>query len=625
MAPAFVSARMIGGISVPCIAPPEWQNVEVMPGYACSFQLLSKRILLQTPAGIASTEGIRQVQQLRDKFLEEFLGPYARFIQVKNYSEVPGLPARDSRKVQADFFLQDFGRCEGMFACGLSPMMRTMIRVGLIVTHSPYPFKLFGHEADALREALLLEGGLSSIDSLPKLEYQFTLEDWKIDLNGLSVEAWVIAPHVFCLKCSGWLRHQHLEFIDALQRRVFHYNCLNLDQYFRIMDLSGLKGSDWKSRSQFRGNMESIFAEFKPPQMSFICDANPLIRTAYQIFAGNRRSSLRFCPSVDKALQMIREQLHPTHESNKSALPVVDDDVQQLAENIGQMSWKEPDPHFPVLPANHRLRPVYEALELVHLDLHSLLETSEADAAQLKQAKSALDSALKARSELLTVANHEIRTPLNGLQGMLELIQQCKLPPEAAEYLETAQQCSSDLADLLTNLLDLSSVEAGRLQLEPSYFSPQLIAMDLEQKHARIIKSHQVDFSVKESGAIDAVVFGDGKRLFQVLDILIQSASKFTARGSISLECSAQLVHDRSELVFRVRDTGVGFKPETLPKIFEPFSQIDLTFARQYGGVGLGLTMANQLLKMLGGTIEVESKLGQGSCFTVRVSFSRQL
>jgi len=624
MTAVLVSSRIIGGVAVPCVAPPEWQNIEVMPGYANSFQLLSKRILLQIPAGIASAEGVSRAQRLRDKFLEEFLGPKARFIQVRNYSRVPGLPSRESRKVQSDLFELDAARCDGMIACGLSPMMRTMIRVGLLVTQSPYPFKLVGTEQEALHEALVLERGLLDITSKALRQ---TRDDWKIDLGNFKAEAWVIAPHIFGFKAEGWLKNKQLDQLDELQSRVLENQNILAKRYYRILDLSEYKGSDWKIRSQFRANMDRTYARFGRPQASYICDANPFVRTAFRIFSGSLNGTIRFCPSVEKALQLIQEESQTimSTEVAPESPPIGVDELQQLAENIGRLSWKDPGQHFPSLPASHRLRPVYDALELVHLDLHSLLEASDADAESLHQAKCALDSALKARSELLAAANHEIRTPLNGLQGMLELMESCQLPSEAREYLETARQCSDDLAELLYNLLDLSTVESGRLQLEANYFSSQAIVMEIEQKHIKKITNHNLEFKVIESGLVDSVVYGDGRRLFLILDILVQTAIKFTAQGAITLEYKAELVQDRIAFVFQVRDTGVGVHPETLPRIFEPFTQVDSSFARQYGFVGLRLAVVKQLTQMLGGTIVAESVVGQGTCFTLHLSFSRQL
>jgi signal transduction histidine kinase len=371
--------------------------------------------------------------------------------------------------------------------------------------------------------------------------------------------------------------------------------------------------------------IRKIHKEFGRPRFSVICGASVFVRASLIISLGFVRDLFRFVENENSALDLINQNLHgiepPVVGANKDVKhQQMEPDLQELMDDIGKLGWVGLTQNFDHIAPSHRLKPVYDALSLVQLDIKHLLEAREQDAESLAHAHVAMESAKRARSELLGIAHHEIRTPLNGLLGMLELLKMTPLSEDGLDYMETAKRCGEDLMSLLTNLLDLSSVETGRLQLKPSRFSPSVLVEELTQKFAPIAQEREVKFLVNTSGPLHLFLFADGNRLSQVLGILLQNASKVTGSGSITFSAKAIQEGLGMVLEFSVKDTSLGISAQDLPRVFAPFQDTDLSFARRFGGIGLGLSVVDQLVRMLGGVVSVESTQGKGSTFSVRLT-----
>ena len=226
------------------------------------------------------------------------------------------------------------------------------------------------------------------------------------------------------------------------------------------------------------------------------------------------------------------------------------------------------------------------------------------------------DTAQKARSDFLANMSHELRTPLHEIIGMTELLLNTPLSPDQSQYLNTAHASSNALITLIDDVIEFSELEAGQLGLESKPFElSEPIDRVLE-----IVRPRATDKGLELSLSQDVTVpkrfIGDANRLRQVLVHLVTNAVKFTEQGSVTVHIASEKKAEReAELHVRVTDTGIGIPENRREIIFEPFQQADTTATRRFGGLGMGLALAKQLVKLMGGQIWVESQVGKGSTF----------
>ena len=244
-------------------------------------------------------------------------------------------------------------------------------------------------------------------------------------------------------------------------------------------------------------------------------------------------------------------------------------------------------------------------------------------AEQMNEARRAAEEGARAKSEFLATMSHEIRTPMNGVIGMADLLGETALSEEQREYTETIRDSAELLLKIIDDVLDLSKLDAGRVELSPVDFDLKLCLSAAIRLLGVQAELKGLDLVLDTAPDLPGKVRADDGRFRQILTNLIGNAIKFTETGSVTLRARTTPRPGGHMLHVEVEDTGIGIPPDKLEHIFEQFSQAEATTTRRFGGTGLGLTISRMLIQAMGGEITVVSEPGKGSCFRFSVPVGR--
>jgi two-component system sensor histidine kinase/response regulator len=237
-----------------------------------------------------------------------------------------------------------------------------------------------------------------------------------------------------------------------------------------------------------------------------------------------------------------------------------------------------------------------------------------------------LEGAIRAKSQFLANMSHEIRTPLNGVLGMLELVRQTALTPTQQRFIETARRSGDILLGVINGVLDLSKIEAGKVELDRTAFDLRAVVEEATELFSETAYGKGLELGCLIPASLPTAVIGDAGRLRQILTNLIGNAVKFTERGEVGIRLSlAERNRSSAVIAFEVSDTGIGIPADKREHIFEAFAQADSSTTRRYGGTGLGLSIAKHFCEMMGGSIAVTSASGGGSTFRFTARFELQM
>lgn len=341
-------------------------------------------------------------------------------------------------------------------------------------------------------------------------------------------------------------------------------------------------------------------------------------KRTHRIVDVNACAIKRYGYTLEELRGMTPFDLHPAEE------------YELVAEKIDVKNAESPNVYVHVAKDGRRFdveilsdEVVYEGVEAWLSIARDISDRKRAEA-EIARARDDALAASKHKSDFLAAMSHELRTPMNGVLGMATLLLETHLTEEQREYGETIRGAGEVMLELLNELLDLSKIEAGRLEIEPHPFDLRQSVESVCKLLSPRVREAGIDLILDFAREVPSAVVGDEGRIRQILTNLTGNAIKFTREGHVALRVSClEMDPVYCILEIAVEDTGIGIPEEKLESIFEEFSQADQTIFRRYGGTGLGLAISRRMVELMGGRLQVESTPGEGSIFRVTLPLPR--
>ncbi|MFH2059775.1 MAG: ATP-binding protein [Pseudomonadota bacterium] len=628
----------VSGLAV--LKDPKWVCIEVAD-YIYSYTKIGDSIVYMHNSGVITNFDIDMHVEFMKNFIKE-TGIKKPYIELRDFENLQGRATVKQINETKEYILKNQEHMAGFICCNMPFWVRAIVKAGIKTYRISTTFDACKNYEDAVQQAMKIlknqnkQQGIEnkSLDDLNfdqiKFNPQWKYEDSKI---GLCYKSGIIPQKVL----YTYLRARSLKSRDVkpllpVIEQVFKDGMLKGSQYIRITDFKDVNKISFRARRDYVLALNRLYKAYDSiPSMTYVCGASVFIRSTIKLFSKFMGHRFVFVDSVADAFLSINSQRKEKKQNKgnqEKTILVSQKDIDEISELCGIMVWPEEEilnSSVFNISSDNPLMELSETMKIVHNDLLGLRKAQAEQIRKIEYSRKEAQAANLAKGDFLANMSHEIRTPMNGVIGMLDIIKETSLSDEQLEIVETAAHSADSLLNIVNDILDFSKIDSGKIQIENIDFDLGQTLDSIGDALCLDAKEKGIEFGWLISNNVPVLLRSDPGRLRQILTNLIKNAIKFVSTGDVFVRVSLEREYkNHVNLLFEVKDTGIGIPETKIRTLFDSFTQVDTSTTRLYGGTGLGLAISKQLVEIMGGKIGVESKINKGSRFWFTLPTEKQ-